>query len=232
MGRALISVIIPVYNCAQYLAAAIESVLAQTWTPREIIVIDDGSRDASAAVARSCGSSLTYAFQAHAGAGAARNHGVKLARGDYLAFLDADDLWRRDKLTLQMSALASRPDLQVVFGHVEQFVSPDLSHEQATSMDCPAAAAPARLPGTMLISSAAFRNIGWFCSDLRVGEFVEWYARAAELGVKDQIIPEVVLHRRIHATNSGILQREARSDYVRVIKAAIDRRKRAKEIAS
>jgi len=233
MDRSLISVIIPVYNGARYLAAAIESALAQTWTPIQIIVINDGSRDASADVARSFGSSLIYAFQDHAGAGAARNHGVKLARGDYLAFLDADDLWRRDKLALQMSALASRPELNAVFGHVEQFLSPDLSYKQAASMDCPAGAAPARLPGTMLIATAAFKNVGWFSSELRVGEFVEWYARAVELGIKDEIIADVVLRRRIHATNSGVLQRDARSDYVRIVKAAIDRRrKRVKEIAS
>ena len=100
-------------------------------------------------------------------------------------------------------------------------------------MDCPAGAAPARLPGTMLIATAAFKNVGWFSSELRVGEFVEWYARAVELGIKDEIIADVVLRRRIHATNSGVLQRDARSDYVRIVKAAIDRRrKRVKEIAS
>jgi len=233
MDRPLISTIIPVYNGERYLEATIESALAQSWTPIEIIVIDDASNDGSVDIAKSFAASTTYALQSHAGAGAARNHGVKLARGDYLAFLDADDLWLPNKLDLQMSAFASRPGLDAVFGQVEQFVSPDLPHEQAENVHCPAGAAPARLPGTMLVKTQTFKEVGWFSSELRVGEFVEWYARATELGVEDEIIPEVVLRRRIHGTNSGVLRRDARSDYVRVVKAAIDRRRKsAKETAS
>ncbi len=221
-----ISVIIPVYNGERYLVEALESVLAQTLKPIEIIVIDDDSTDESANVAKSFVPVVKYDLQHHAGPGSARNRGVELARGQYLAFLDADDLWVTNKLDLQMSAFTSQPGLDAVFGHVEQFVSADLPRERAEQMDCPAEAAPARLPGTMLIKSETFKKVGWFSSELRVGEFVEWYARAAELSISDVILPQTVLQRRIHASNSGILHRNARSDYVRVVKAAMDRRRR------
>jgi len=101
----LISVIIPVYNGERYLAEAIESALAQTWEPVEIIIVDDGSTDGSADVASRFASSVKYDLQPHAGPGAARNRGARLARGDYLAFLDADDLWLKEKLKLQMAAM-------------------------------------------------------------------------------------------------------------------------------
>ena len=233
MNDPLISVIIPVYNGERYLAQAVESALAQSWRRMEIVIVDDGSTDGSADVARRFAPSAKYDVQPHAGPGAARNRGVEMAQGDYLAFLDADDLWVKDKLKLQMAAFDSDTSPDAVFGHVEQFVSPDLPRELAEKMDCPTELAPARLPGTMLIRNETFRKVGWFSSDLRVGEFVEWYSRAAELPTKDTIIPQMVLRRRIHATNSGILHRDARSDYVHVVKAALDRRRqRVKESAS
>ena len=228
MDHPLISVIIPVYNGEPYLAAAIESALAQTWNPIEIIVIDDGSTDGSAGVAKGFVPSVKYELQRHAGPGAARNRGVALAQGDYFAFLDADDLWPREKLEFQMAAFNASAPPEAVFGYVEQFVSPDLSPDDAAKMDCPPGATPARLPGTMLIKRQTFKEAGWFSNKLRVGEFVEWYARATEIPINDIMIPKVVLRRRIHATNSGILHRDARSDYVRVVKAAIDRRRRSR----
>jgi glycosyltransferase involved in cell wall biosynthesis len=229
----LISVIIPVYNGERYLAAAIESAIAQTWKSIEIIVVDDGSADGSAGVAKRFAPSVRYDLQPHVGPGAARNRGVRLAQGQYLAFLDADDLWVKEKLEIQMSALAVSVPPDAVFGHVEQFLSPDLSAEQAARLEWQPGAMPARLPGTILIRRETFEEVGCFSTALRIGEFVEWYGRATELGVRDVILPTVVLKRRIHANNSGILHRHARSDYVRAIKSTIDRRRRnLKEIAS
>ena len=88
----LVSVIIPVYNYDRYLAEAVESVLSQTYQHLEVIIVDDGSTDQSGEVARSfAGSGVRYCPQVHAGIGPARNKGVELAQGEFLAFLDADD---------------------------------------------------------------------------------------------------------------------------------------------
>src|SRR5262245_16865951 len=124
-----ISVIIPVYNGERYLAEALVSVLAQTHPPTEIIVVDDGSTDTTAQIAQRYAPRIHYHFRprgAVSGAAAARNHGAYLAQGDYLAFLDADDVWLPDKLRLQMAAFAHDPALDQVFGHVQQFISPEL----------------------------------------------------------------------------------------------------------
>src|SRR5439155_23564909 len=103
-GRPLISVLIACYNGGRYLAEAIESVLKQTYPRVELIVVDDGSDDDSADVARRFGSALALVSQPRAGIGAARNRAVSLATGDFLAFLDADDRFLPDKLERQMAA--------------------------------------------------------------------------------------------------------------------------------
>ena len=109
-----ISVVIPAYNASRYIRAAIESVLAQTCPPAEIIVIDDGSSDNTAQIVTSLGARVRYVHQENAGASAARNHGTKLAAGQYVAFLDADDAWEQSKLAKQVALLRSDPTCRVV----------------------------------------------------------------------------------------------------------------------
>jgi glycosyltransferase involved in cell wall biosynthesis len=222
-----VTVVVPAYNAERYLAEAIASVLSQTLLPAEIIVVDDGSVDGTVGVAERFAPRVHCERQRHAGPGAARNRGVQLARGEYLAFLDADDVWPADKLEIQMRTLCAAPAPDAVFGRVTQFLSPDLPAAQAARFDCVIEARPARLAGTMLMSRETFARVGWFSEELQLGEFIDWYARATERGIRDVIVPEVVLRRRIHGTNTGILRREARSDYARVVKAALDRRRAA-----
>src|SRR5215471_18905764 len=115
-----VSVIIPVYNCEQYLAEAIQSALSQTGSTLEVIVVDDGSTDASAEVARSFGSRVRYCYQANAGIGAARNCGIAMAVGNLYAFLDADDRYVKGKLAKQIAVLEDDPSLDMVLGQVVQ----------------------------------------------------------------------------------------------------------------
>lgn len=106
----MISVVIPSYNSAECLSGAIESVLSQTRPADEIIVVDDGSGDNTGDVCRGFGDRIRYIRQENGGASTARNTGMAAARGDWLAFLDADDLWDSQKLELQMAALARHPE--------------------------------------------------------------------------------------------------------------------------
>jgi glycosyltransferase involved in cell wall biosynthesis len=112
-----ISVVIPAYNSAAHLARALDSVLAQTRPAEEILVVDDGSTDATAEVARSYGDAVRLIAQANAGAAAARNAGIRAARGTWIAFLDADDEWLPDRLALQTDILDRRPALVWVSGN-------------------------------------------------------------------------------------------------------------------
>jgi glycosyltransferase involved in cell wall biosynthesis len=226
MDGPLASVIIPVYNGERYLAEAIESVLTQTYRPIEVIIVDDGSTDDSADVAKRYNSPVRYCFQPNAGLGAARNKGISQARGSVFAFLDADDLWLEDKLTRQLAVFDENPELDMVFGYAKQFNSPELDEQSQTKIRSGEEILPGYFAGTMLIKRDAFFRVGLFETDWRVGEFVDWYLKAMEKGLKSFLLPEVVMKRRIHENNMGIRERKHQTDYVRILKASLDRRRK------
>jgi len=117
----MISVIIPTYNRASFLEEAIQSVLDQDYFVRngassfEFLVIDDGSTDNTKDIVKSFGKKMKYHFQEHKGVSAARNLGLDLAQGDYIAFLDSDDLWKKEKISIQMSYMDAFPKTKVCY---------------------------------------------------------------------------------------------------------------------
>ena len=225
----LVSVMIGVYNAAPYLGEAIESVLAQDYAPLELIVVDDGSDDGSGDVARAF-PQVRYVYQENAGNGAARNRAVEAATGELFAFLDADDRFTSGKLGLQKAALDGDPALDMVFGHVREFVSPELDAETRARVRPPAPEPmPWTAPNLMLIRREAFERVGPFSSTLRVGVTVDWFARATEAGLRYRVLPEVVLERRLHTQNNGLRERDARAQYLQVLRAAMERRRQAAE---
>jgi len=226
MTRPLISVMIGVYNAERYLAEAIDSVFAQSYRPLELIVGGSGAEAAGGGPPRRYGAALTYARQENAGNGSARNHAVRLASGELFAFLDADDRFVPGKLEHQFAALQADPTLDMVFGHVREFVSPELTDVQRATVRPPAPQPlPWPAPNLMLIRRESFAGVGPFSESLRVGVTVDWYARAAEAGLRNAMLPEVVLERRLHLTNNGLRERDSRQQYLHVLKAALDRRR-------
>jgi glycosyltransferase involved in cell wall biosynthesis len=111
----LVSVVIPVYNGERFLKQAIDSVLRQTYSPVECIVVDDGSTDGSRSVAEAYGPAVRLVAQDNSGVSAARNEGAAQARGEFVAFLDADDVWLPHKLELQMQTMRARPEVGLVY---------------------------------------------------------------------------------------------------------------------
>ena len=109
-----VSVIIPTYNRADFLAEAVDSVLGQTWKDLEVIVVDDGSTDESQEILRRYGDRVRFFYQENEGPSSARNLGASRARGQFLAFLDSDDVWEPNKLDAQMAFLRSHPDVRMV----------------------------------------------------------------------------------------------------------------------
>jgi glycosyltransferase involved in cell wall biosynthesis len=220
-----VSVIVPLYNGARYLREALESILAQEYAPLEVIVVDDGSADGGAEIAAEF-ASVRCLRRGHAGLSAARNAGIEAARGEWVAFLDSDDLWAPGKLTVQAKALEEGSELEAVFGHIRQFYTPEDSavrRSQRFSREV----LPGIHPDTMLISAAALRRVGGFNPDVEMGEFLDWFARAREVGLKHAVLPDVLAFRRIHAANMSVLRRkEAAPQYAKLLKAALDRRRR------
>ena len=228
----LISVMIGAYNAESYLGEAIDSVLAQTYRPLELIVVNDGSNDGTEDVARGYGDAVVYGHQPNAGNGAARNHAVRLASGELFAFLDADDRFTPDKLRLQQEVLEARPDVDIVFGHVREFVSPELSAEEQALVRPPTPGeVPWTAPNLMLVRRESFERVGPFSEELRVGVTVDWYARARDMGLQSHMLPTLVLERRLHLTNNGLRERTSRNQYLEVLKASLDRRRAAANVS-
>ncbi|MBI3978484.1 MAG: glycosyltransferase family 2 protein [Chloroflexi bacterium] len=143
----LVSVIIPTYNQAQYVGQAIESALGQTYGNTEIIVVNDGSTDEAFDVVARYGERVCQLVQSNAGLAAARNSGIRRARGEYIAFLDSDDVWLPGKLAAQMAVLRAMPDAGLVYAGY-YLVDADLcivGQARVTGLFPPR---PRRLPGT------------------------------------------------------------------------------------
>lgn len=209
-----ISVIVPVYNAQAYLAEAISSVQQQTHSVHEIIMIDDGSTDQSLAIAQAFKGNVRVVTQDRQGAAAARNLGVSLAQGNLLAFLDADDRWCLDKIEKQINILRQYPDTDMVFAHLQQF------HQQEKREIL-----KGTCHGTLLIWKESYERVGPLATNWKVGEFLDWYARAQDKNLKEKMLDEVMLERRIHDDNLGIREKSSTQDYLKVVKAALDRRR-------
>jgi glycosyltransferase involved in cell wall biosynthesis len=220
-----VSVVIPAWNAARYLPDALASVAAQSVPVSEVLVVDDGSTDSTAALAEGLGGVVRVLRQEHAGAAAARNHGVQEARSEWVAFLDADDYWLPDRLAWQAAALRAEPALDVIYGCVQQFYSPDLDWPATAAHGEAAAVQPGIFPGTCLARREAFQRVGGLDQRPQAGEFIEWHGRAIQAGLRVKTLDEVLLRRRIHNADPEIRQRQALPDYVKDLRDSLDRRR-------
>jgi len=229
MKDGLVSVIMPLYNAEPYVEAAIDSIFSQSYQNLEIIVIDDGSTDRGAERVKGFGDKVVFAQQSNLGISAARNRAIEMSTGDYVAFLDADDLWTPEKLEIQIAALQEDGTLDTVFGFAKQFFSPDLSEEAKKRLVCPPDAAPGYLASSMLIKRDSFLKVGLFDTSTKVGEFIDWFARAKEANLKIKMLPNLVLKRRIHEENTSLQHRRGGVDFTQILKASIDRRRQKEQ---
>ena len=205
------AVVIPVYR-AHYLAECLASVFAQTALPHQVIVVDDGSPDGPAierAVAPYA-AHVTLLRQPNLGAGAARNRGVEHSAADFIAFLDADDLWNPYLLERQIASLRARPDLGLVYAN-GQIVGDSplrglLFMETAPSIGEPTLEALLTQRCTVLTSSVVVRRdalaaTGPFDEDLRRGQDFDMWVRLAAAGVRLGYTTDPLVSRRIHQMN-------------------------------
>jgi glycosyltransferase involved in cell wall biosynthesis len=214
-----------VFNGADYLASALASVQSQTCEAVETIVVDDGSVDATAEVAAAFDDPrLRYVRQARGGAAAARNYGARLAQGRLIAFLDCDDLWLPTKLERQIEALENGQG-EMIFGRIQEFVSPELSAEVAAGLIPHDEEMVGPSATTMLLRRDDFERVGGFDPEIRIGEFIDWFARAEDLGLRPYVVPDVLVRRRLHAANQGRHNHDRRAEYARVMKGVLDRRR-------
>ncbi len=199
-----ISCIVPVYNGAKFIDEALESIASQSYPVAEIIVVDDGSTDATAEVVAAWLDKVTYVRKDNGGPASARNLGIQLSASPYLAFLDADDIWHPEKLERQMRRFAERPELELSLTYKRTFWVDEMSEEgeRLRREGHPFAKDhPGYVCQTMLMPRTTFVRVGEFDENLRIGEDTDWLLRAERLGVVREILPDVLVYRRMHQSN-------------------------------
>jgi glycosyltransferase involved in cell wall biosynthesis len=209
MKQPLVSVIIPNYNYAAYLSTAIDSVFAQTWQQIEIIVVDDGSKDNSEDVLRAYGNQIRWVKQKNQGVSIARNRGVQEAKGELIAFLDADDIWLPAKLESQMTRWLADSELGLLHCGLVEFDEHDSALRSCLNgmegwvakemllLDRPVIVGAS---STAVIPRNLFVELGGF--DTRLSTSADWdlvyrIACRRRLG----FVPEVLVKYRMHGSN-------------------------------
>lgn len=220
-----VSVVIPTYESAHFLAEAIGSVFAQD-VRLALIVVDDGSTDGTETVVQQH-PSCRYVRQERQGAAAARNRGAGMSDAPYLAFLDADDLFTPGRLLTQLAFLDAHQDVDMVFGHAEEFHASDLSDVEKGRLAKRDGSHPFYSACTMLVRQHAFAATGGFETGWKAGEFVDWYLRAVDAGLRPAMLPSVVLRRRVHRGHLDKRTDASARDFARIIGHALRRRRAA-----
>lgn len=209
----------PVLNGARFIEAALDSVISQPVPIAEIIVVDDGSTDNCADLAASHVSKPIVVKQSHRGPAAARNHGIKLAKSPFVAFMDHDDLWSEDKLVLQCQAFEDNPELMVCFGRVNYFwEDPDCEEALAFKDHARTNAVAGYITTTMLARKSVFDTVGYLDETLTFADSIQWTSELQDRGVPTHMLDEVVLHHRMHDTNLTRRRKESTAEIMQVLR--------------
>lgn len=228
---ARVSCIVPVHNGERYVAEAVGSVLGQS-ARVEVVVVDDGSSDGSAAVLGELGEAIRVVRQRHAGVSAARNHGVRVARGDWISFLDADDRLHPEKVARQIAELGRPASPEFVDCHSAWFWSPELSdveQRQDPRWGDPFWRRVSRghISG-WLVRRGVFEAVGAFDESMSFSEDTDWLLRLRDRGARSLTLPDVLTFRRLHSANVTAGSRRGQvGGLARALKASLDRRREA-----
>jgi len=215
----LVTCIMPTRNGERFIAPAIESLLKQIWRPIEILVVDDGSTDRSAEIAVAFGEPVRVVSHPVANPVLARNHGMRLAAGEFFSFLDHDDLWAPDKLALQMAAFEEDPALDVCVGMVQRFAQASPQEE----MILVGPAVPGYLTIAMLARRRAFERVGPLNPDNFYSDSAEWFLRARSRGLAVRLLPQTLVYHRDHDSNRSLLRGDtSRAEFLRLLKSKLD----------
>jgi len=223
----LVSVIIPVYNGERYLAETIESVLNQIYQQIEVIVVDDGSTDKSVNIAQSY-KEVRYIYQANQGVAVARNVGITEAHGEFIAFLDQDDLWTPNKLSVQVNYLLKNVNITYTLCKMRLFLEPGTDIPFWLKKDYLSQDIPGYLVGALLVRKSVFEEIGYFEPSYKYGNDVDWFGRTYDAGIPMTILPEVFLYKRIHSANESHKVQAITSELLQVLRSSINRKRNQK----
>jgi glycosyltransferase involved in cell wall biosynthesis len=222
----LVTVIVAVHNGERFLRPALESLYAQDYEPFEVVFVDDGSTDGSAAIAREF-SGIRYVHQENQGLAAARNTGLSHAKGELVAYLDDDDLIPSHKLRRQAGYLVANPEVGCVLGRQQIMLEPGIDPPEWLTRDTIFGDLDGVAFVSAMIRTELLRGVGGFDPSYRFAEDRDLFVRLREHGVRIEVIPEVLLFRRFHGENMNFRLRPQKHPLLRSLKAKIDRERAA-----
>ena len=217
MAAPLISVVVAAHDGERYIAAALDSAFAQDHTPIEVIVVDDGSTDATPQIVS--GYPVRSIRQSTCGQGAAKNAGVAAARGELIAFLDHDDVWFPAKLSRQVEALRARPGSDGVLARLEVLLEPGVAHPPWLTRSREYPWFP---PSSWLLRRTLFDTVGPFDTVSLIPDF-DWMLRARDAGVVFEIVREPLGSYRFHGENVSYRRSEIREHAFHALGRSLDR---------
>lgn len=227
MNPPLVSVIICVYNAEKYLKDAINSFLAQDYAHKELIVVDDASTDNSPKIASSFPEIQLVSFSKNIGLPRSRNIGIEATSGEYIAFLDADDLWVRDRLSRQVQFHLEHPDFKYSYSQERFFYENGIEAPNWTKKRVFQSDHMSYHLGGMLIHRSLFDLVGDFNPEFTGhNDSADWIFRAKDQGFIGGEINEVFLHRRIHGENLSSAISMQNKYLLKAIKSSIERQKK------
>lgn len=213
------SVVVPAFNSAAFVGAAIDSLLRQSLRPHRIIVVDDGSTDETAKAVRGFGERAHLVSQDNTGPGAATTNGMALVDTPFTAFLDADDLWMENKASSQLSRLQADASLDGLFtqGALSRTGQPPFSGLPTQ---------PIWGRSSLMIRTGRARSVGRIVDQPgQRGDMIDWIARARDIGLRLEMMDAVLVVRRVHEGSLTYHRGAKDTGYLAVVKAALDRRR-------
>jgi glycosyltransferase involved in cell wall biosynthesis len=223
-----ISVIIPAYNAEKYLRDAVESVLKQTVPVDEIIVVDDGSTDGTKTVAKEFKEYVTYVYQENKGVAAARNRGLHQSTGHFITFIDADDIWLKNKIELQLQLFKKTPELEMIIGFLQR-VYKESNEEFFKIFDGDEPGIFVLQLGSTLIRKEVFKKVGSFDEEMTLSEDLDWFLRSREVGINVEVHEDVVQLYRQHEKNITKNRKATNSFMLKAFKKSLERRRETGE---
>ena len=218
----LISIIIACRNGTNYVKEAIDSIKAQNMNT-EIIVVDDGSTDNTAEYAKSCGATV-YSIE-HSGPSKARNVALQHMHGDYVMFLDHDDVLTDGALHTLYDALVQNPGTDYTQGKLQDFISPDLTDEEKKKLAPRPETYGGLLTGAYLFSKRVLDFVPGFNENLKTGETVDFLLRVNGSPLKTIKLDFVTTHRRLHNNNTGrIMPQQEKQDYLKILRERLNKK--------
>lgn len=220
----LVSVVVAVRNGERFLAQALTSILEGGYRPVEILVVDGNSSDRTLEIAHSF-EHVRSLPQNGKGIAAAYNTGIEAASGEFVAFLSHDDLWTPDKLETQIAYMTENPAWEYTITRAKFFLEPGHEIPRGFRRELLEGDHIAPIMETLVARRTLFDRLGKFDGSLQIANDVDWFTRATDQNIATAVLPQVLLHKRVHDTNLSMNVEVNNRDLLKLLKASLDRKR-------